>query len=85
MEAAAKSKTKAVEIMIDDEPFTAPAKEMPARAIIELAGVNPVNHYLKELKAKREQISYKDCPDEVIKLHKGSTFVTVPTGDTGVS
>lgn len=85
MEAAVKSKAKPVKIMIDDEPFTAPDKEMTARAIIELAGVDPVDHYLKELKGRREQISYKDRPDELIKLHKGSTFVTVPTGDTGVS
>ena len=86
MEAAAKNdKAKAVEITIDDEPYTAPDHKMAVRDIIALAGVSADDHYLKELKGKREQVSYKDKPDEVITLHKGSTFVTVPIGGTEVS
>ncbi len=84
MEAAARN-VKTVEITIDDEPYTAPDHKMAVRDIVALTGASVTDYYLKELKGKREQVSYKDEPDREITLHKGSTFVTVPLGGTEVS
>lgn len=74
-----------VEISIDGESFTASAKEMTARAILALASKDAAAYYLVEIKGKKERVSYKDRPDTVIKLHKGSKFITVSTGETPVS
>jgi Tfp pilus assembly major pilin PilA len=83
--AAASQKQHPVEITIDDEPYTAPDHKMAARDIIALTGSGADDHYLVELIGKRQQKSYKGKPDEIVELHKGSTFTTVPTGGTEVS
>ena len=83
--AAASHKEHPVEITLDDEPYTAPDHKMAVRDIIALAGNNADDHYLVELIGKRQQKSYKGKPDEIIELHKGSAFMTVPTGGTEVS
>jgi hypothetical protein len=83
--AAASQKAHPVEITIDDEPYTAPDHRMAVRDVIALTGNSADDHYLVALIGKREQKSYKDNPDAVIELHKGSAFTTVPIGGTEVS
>jgi hypothetical protein len=84
MAESTKNKPKPVEIEINSKPFTAPDHKMTAREIIVLSGDDPAAHYLKEIKGK-DQISYKDKPDEEITLNKNSRFITVYTGDAQVS
>lgn len=83
--ASASQKQHPVDITIDDEPYSAPDHKMAARDIIALTDNSADDHYLVELIGKRQQKSYKDKPDEIIELHKGSAFTTVPTGGTEVS
>jgi hypothetical protein len=81
-----------VEIEVDGEDLTVPDRdETPrqiielARSIIEAAGKDPSNVYLVQVKGKRDRISYKDTPDEPIKLHQNESFITVSLGPTPVS
>jgi serine protease inhibitor ecotin len=83
--ASASQKKHPVAITIDDEPYTDAYHKMAARDIIALTGNSADDHYLVELIGKRQQKSYKDKPDEIIELHNGSAFMTVPTGGTEVS
>lgn len=76
---------KAVEIEVDGVELTAPEREQTAREIITLAGKDPDTAYLVELRGKRERISYKDNPDDEIKLHEHQRFITVSLGPTPVS
>lgn len=73
-----------VEISIDGEIYTAPAKEMTADDILRLAGIDPAENYLVA-KHGRNQVSYQGKGSELIKLHKHDTFISVPTGDATVS
>ncbi len=73
-----------VDISIDGEIYTAPAKEMTADDILRLAGLDPTENYLVE-KHGREQVSYQGKGSELIKLHERETFISVPTGDATVS
>ena len=77
-------KPKAISITIDGETFEVEEKTLTAAEIIAVAGEDPATHYLVEVKG-REQISYKDKPNEEIKVHHGSEFLTVPIGDETVS
>ena len=82
---AAKKPPKYFEITIDGKPYEVSEKEMTAAQILELAGKSPTEYYLVEIRGKKERISYKDKPDELVKLHPGSKFITVSTGETPVS
>jgi hypothetical protein len=78
-------KDMSVAIEVDGETVIAPAREETPRQIITLARKDPAAFYLVELKGKRERISFKDEPDEHIKLHAGERFITVSLGPTPVS
>lgn len=80
-----KAKQRPVEIEVDGEELTAPDREQTPRQIVALAGKDPEAVYLVELKGKRKRISYKDNPDDPIKLKKGDRFITVSLGPTPVS
>ena len=82
---AAKKPPKSFGITIDGKPYEVSEKEMTAAQILELATKSPTEYYLVEIRGKKERISYKDKPDEPVKLHPGSKFVTVSTGETPVS
>jgi hypothetical protein len=75
---------KTVEISIDGDIYTAPAKEMTADDILRLAGIDSSENYLVE-KHGREQTSYQGKGSSAIKLHEKETFISVPTGDVTVS
>lgn len=82
---APKKPSKSFEITIDRKPYEVTEKELTATEILELAGKSPAEYYLVEIRGKKERVSYKDKPDAVVKLHPGSKFITVSTGETPVS
>lgn len=74
-----------VEILIDGEEVTAPDREQTQRQLLALIGKTVEDTYLVHKKGKRERESYKDRPDELIKLKKDMEFATVNIGPTPVS
>lgn len=76
---------RAVEIFIDGDLVEAPDHSESERQLLALIGKKIEEAYLVLIKGKRERESYKDRPDEPIKLHKGMKFVTVCVGPTPVS
>lgn len=80
-----KKPPKTFEITIDGKPFPVIEKESTAAQILALAGKTPAEYYLVEIRGKKERISYKGKPNELVKLHAGSKFITVSTGETPVS
>jgi len=81
----AKKPSKMFEITIDGKPYEVSEKELTAAQILGLASKSASEYYLVELRGKKERISYKGKPDEEVKLHPGSKFITVSTGETPVS
>jgi Multiubiquitin len=81
----AKKPPKSFKITIDGKPYQVAEKELTAAQILGLAGKTPAEYYLVEIRGKKERISYKDKPNELVKLHAGSKFITVSTGETPVS
>jgi hypothetical protein len=73
-----------VEITIDGDPYSAPEHRETVTQVLGLAGKNPQEFELIELKGKREREPLPD-PNTVVELHKGSAFITVPLGPTPVS
>lgn len=69
---------------VDDEPFSTHEHVLTPTEILKIAGIDPANHYLVEIKGK-EQVSYKDKPNEPIHMHEHAKFVSVFTGSTPVS
>jgi Multiubiquitin len=79
-----KPKPKLIEITIDEQRYEVEGKEMTVREILALACKEADSYYLVEIKGKKEREKYTD-PDQAVKLHKGSTFVSVFRGETPVS
>ena len=69
---------------VDDEPVETIAHELTPRAILQLAGIDPDNHYLVKIDG-RHQHSYRDAPDTPIEVHEHEKFISVATGPTPVS
>jgi hypothetical protein len=74
-----------VEIVIDGVEVSASAKVENERRLLALVGKTIADAYLVLVKGKRDRESFKDRPDEAIRLHPGMRFVTVPLGPTPVS
>jgi hypothetical protein len=81
----AEKREHAVEILIDGNPVKAPDHSASEGQLLALIGKKIEDAYLVLIKGKRERESFKDRPDEQIKLHKGMKFVTVNVGPTPVS
>jgi hypothetical protein len=81
----AASHDKPVEIVVDDQPVTAPDKVETAHQILDLVSKAITDFYLVLKRGPRDRVSYKDTPEEPIRLHKGMEFITVPIGPTPVS
>ncbi len=81
----ARKPPKAFEITIDGKAYVVSEKELIVAQILALAGKSINEYYLVEIRGKKERVSYKDKPNAVVKLHPGSKFVTVSTGETPVS
>lgn len=74
----------AVEFTVDGEAYRSEEHELTAGEILRLAEKDPAAHYLVEVRGKRERHEYKN-PDETVRVHPGSKYVTVFTGSTPVS
>lgn len=79
--------THTITYTLDDEPQTTTERELTARQILEKGGVDPASHYLVQIQGAhdKEKKSYKDIPDEIVKLHPNMKFISVSTGPTTVS
>jgi hypothetical protein len=79
------SKSHEIEFTVDGEPLETTAQELMARQILELAGLDPSQHYLVLVKGGKPDTSYETTPDEEIHLHPKIGFASVFTGPTHVS
>ncbi|MDP2708915.1 MAG: hypothetical protein Q8O93_02590 [bacterium] len=73
-----------ITFMVNDESYSTEEKQLTARQILEIAGIDPANYYLVQIKGN-QQISYKDTPDEEIKMHNNLKFIANYTGQTTVT
>jgi hypothetical protein len=71
-------------IYIDDEKYNTSAEFLTPNQIMQLANIDKTDHYLKQI-IGTEQISYKDKPEEKIKIVSGMKFVSIYVGPVTVS
>lgn len=76
--------TKRFSIFIDGEEYQIEDHTETPNELLGLAGLAPVDHYLIEVKNKK-QVSFQGRGDETIHIQKGDIFVSVFTGATTVS
>ena len=81
----AQSKTHEIEFKVDDEILETSERELTPRQILELAELDPSQHYLVLVKGGKPDTSYETTPDTPIHLHPGIEFASVFTGPTHVS
>ena len=79
------SKTHEIHFKVDDEPLETDLRELTPRQILELAELDPAEHYLVLVKGGKPDTSYEGKPDTPIHLHRGIEFASVFTGPTHVS
>jgi hypothetical protein len=77
-------KVRVIHFEVDGEELETSDRELTPVEIMNLAGIDPANHYLSEIRG-HEQISFKDAPNVQIKMHNGIKFVTASTGPTPTS
>lgn len=72
---------------VDNEPETTEFSELTPNQILEFAGITPVaDYYLVQILEDGKQVSYKDTPDNPIKMKcPAMKFVSVFRGETPVS
>ena len=81
----AHTKAHEIEFKVDDERFETTKSELTPRNILEVAGLDPAQHYLVLVKGGKPDTSYETTPDVPIRLHPGMEFASVFTGPTHVS
>jgi hypothetical protein len=81
----AQRKTHEIEFKVDDETLETDDRELTPRQILELAHLDPAEHYLVLVKGGKPDTSYETTPDTPIHLHPGIEFASVFTGPTHVS
>ncbi len=69
---------------VNAEPQSTTDREMTPVQILQKAEIDPAKNYLVELRGK-EKISFKDNPNEPIKMHNEMKFISVSTGPKPVS
>ena len=82
---SSQSKTHEIDFKVDDEPLETEERELTPRQILELAELDPAEHYLVLVKGGKPDTSYEATPDAPIHLHPGIEFASVFTGPTHVS
>ena len=82
--AAAEKHPHIITFTVDGEPVETTEHELTPVQIMQLAGVDPETHYLKEIRGQH-QISYKDTPNEPIHVHENQRFITNSLEPTPVS
>lgn len=73
-----------IEFTVDGEPVVTASPDLSPIQIMELAEVDPSEHYLVQLDG-RNRTSYEEHPDTPIHVHQHAKFITVSTGPTPVS
>jgi hypothetical protein len=73
-----------IEFTVDGEPVRTTEHQLTPVQIMELAGVDPATHYLKEIRGQ-QQISYRDTPNDPIHVHNNQRFITNSLEPTPVS
>ena len=66
---------RTIRFEVDGEDVETDQTEPSPVQIMQLAGVDPSTHYLKEIQGQK-QISYEDAPDVPIKIHNNQKFIT---------
>lgn len=79
-----KETKKNIEYTVNGITQSTDQKELTARQILVNAGIDPESNYLVQIVGKK-QISYKDSPDEDIRMKDGMKFISISTGPTPVS
>jgi hypothetical protein len=69
---------------VDDEKEKTREHKLTPTQILGNAKIDPKTHYLIQLKGKHQE-SYKDRPDEPIRMHNHMEFITGSLGPTTVS
>ena len=75
---------KHFDITVDGEAVEVPRKDVTAKIIIELAGLDPDRRYLIEIIGQNRE-SYKNKADDPIKTHQNQVFVTGKLGPVQIS
>lgn len=73
-----------IQFEVDAEELETAQKELTPVQIMELAGIDPANHYLSEVEG-HHQVSLKDSPNTPVRIHEHSKFVSASTGPTPTS
>lgn len=73
-----------IKFTVDGEPVETTEHELTPVQIMQLANVDPATHYLKQIEGQH-QISYKDTPNDPIKIHEKQRFITNSLEPTTVS
>ena len=77
-------KLHTIDYFVNDEPQSTTEKELTPVQIMTKAGIDPDTNYLIEIRGNH-QISYKDKPNDPIKLHEKMKFISNFIGPTPVS
>lgn len=70
---------------VDDEDQTTTEEFLTPVQVLTSAGIDPANYYLVQLHGQGHQESYKDKPNEQIRMHPNMKFISVFSGSTPVS
>ena len=79
-----KQHNKTFTVTVDGEPVEVSRKGVTARAILEIAGLDPATRYLIE-KHGNQTISYKGKADSEVKVHQNQVFLTGRCGAVPVA
>ncbi|HKS06044.1 MAG TPA: hypothetical protein VJR92_06995 [Gemmatimonadaceae bacterium] len=74
-----------IDYVVDDEPESTTEKTLTPVQIMSNAGIDPNANYLEQLVHGHDNVSYKDKPNEEIKMKHGMRFITKPIGPMPVS
>jgi hypothetical protein len=81
----ADERERVIHFTVDDEPEETDEKELTPTEIMGKAGVDPASNYLEQLVKNHDPVSYKNKPNEEIRIKEGMVFITKPTGPMPVS
>lgn len=75
---------KPVTFSVDGRRYETSEETLTPVQIMEIAGIDPSNHYLTQIEG-RHQTSYKDAPNEPIRMRDEMVFISTSLGPTPVS
>ena len=75
---------KEIHFEVDTEPVVTTEEHLTPDQILQLAGIDPANHYLSRIEGHHTH-SFKDAPTTPIRVQDGEKFVSASTGPTPTS